>query len=291
MADEVQVVAQVVRVQIDRIEVPEKRIRPVEEAWAQALAGMLSRDGQITPIEVLQLPGKTTLRLVAGAHRIAAARILGWTEINAIKISNDSITARTHEIHENLARRELGPIDFAASIAGLYTLLKEADGFAEDESVFRAAGAKRAKEERDEASAQFAQAFGWAETIAENVGFGRRKIYQALSLHRKLQPILAAAVRGTPVERNAAALADLADLQPVQQLKIAEALQAGQPLDGALQAIVGKKRVLTNAEKGQSALWSSLSRMSAKQQGVALGEFVKIAENHGWRITFERISK
>src|SRR5262249_17002804 len=45
--------------------------------------------------------------LVAGAHRLEAARCHGWSEIDCFVLEGDEIDARLWEIAENLHRREL----------------------------------------------------------------------------------------------------------------------------------------------------------------------------------------
>jgi hypothetical protein len=45
--------------------------------------------------------------LVAGAHRLAAAKSLGWTHIDCIDADDDAITAELWELAENLHRLDL----------------------------------------------------------------------------------------------------------------------------------------------------------------------------------------
>lgn len=45
--------------------------------------------------------------LVAGAHRLAAAKLLGWTHIDCIDADDDAITAELWELAENLHRLDL----------------------------------------------------------------------------------------------------------------------------------------------------------------------------------------
>lgn len=45
--------------------------------------------------------------LVAGAHRLAAAKSLGWTHIDCIDVDDDAVTAELWELAENLHRLDL----------------------------------------------------------------------------------------------------------------------------------------------------------------------------------------
>lgn len=62
------------------------------------VADMMVLDGQ----EVEGVPV-----LVAGAHRLAAAKKLGWAEIDCIEVEDDPIAAELWELSENLHRLDL----------------------------------------------------------------------------------------------------------------------------------------------------------------------------------------
>jgi ParB family chromosome partitioning protein len=55
--------------------------------------------------------------LVAGAHRLAAAKALGWSHINCIEVDDDALRAELWEIDENLMRSELSPAQQADHLA------------------------------------------------------------------------------------------------------------------------------------------------------------------------------
>lgn len=103
------------------IEVPE-RLRPVDDAWAEAIAESMARDGQQTPIEVVEQLRGPKYRLVAGGHRVAAARRLELPTIRAeIKRTENQDTTRElelqlAEIDENLFRNELTALNRAIHI-------------------------------------------------------------------------------------------------------------------------------------------------------------------------------
>lgn len=76
--------------------------RAVDESKVRELAQSMSEVGLINPITVTQ--DKT---LITGAHRLAAAKLLGWTEIEATVSELEGIRAELAEIDENLMRNEL----------------------------------------------------------------------------------------------------------------------------------------------------------------------------------------
>jgi ParB/RepB/Spo0J family partition protein len=82
------------------------RLRPLNEQTVAALAESMQRLGQLSPISVYRLDDET-LRLVAGLHRLKAARRLGWIEIEAVFSTGNEIERELQEIAENLHRSEL----------------------------------------------------------------------------------------------------------------------------------------------------------------------------------------
>lgn len=100
------------------------RLREVDPAWAEALAGHIKEQGRgikgrglQTPVEVRQAGEDGTHRLVFGAHRVTACRLLGWKTIPARVFDGSDLEARLEEIDENLVRRELGPLERAIFLA------------------------------------------------------------------------------------------------------------------------------------------------------------------------------
>ena len=87
--------------------------RPLVTQEVDKLAASIKEIGLIQPITVIS---KTIMRglpepgwkIVAGHHRVAACRALGWTEIDALVIDDVSyLQSELIEIDENLCRAEL----------------------------------------------------------------------------------------------------------------------------------------------------------------------------------------
>lgn len=94
------------------------RLRPVSEAGVEALKASILETGVMKDaIDVRKKKGGA-LVLIAGAHRLEAARQLGWTEIEA-KVWTDVTDdwSRLMEIDDNLAGAEMGPLDTAVFLA------------------------------------------------------------------------------------------------------------------------------------------------------------------------------
>jgi ParB/RepB/Spo0J family partition protein len=101
----------IVKVPVKAVIVPADR-RECDPEAVSKLAESMSTIGLKTPITIRGLNRDETdaiagASLVAGAHRLEAARSLGWSEIDAFVLDADEVEARLWEIAENLHRKEL----------------------------------------------------------------------------------------------------------------------------------------------------------------------------------------
>ena len=88
--------------------------RPLQTADVDKLAASIREVGLIQPVTVRSVSAmhnglvQRVFQIVAGHHRVAAARALGWTEIDAIVVQAEGhLEAELIEIDENLVRSEL----------------------------------------------------------------------------------------------------------------------------------------------------------------------------------------
>lgn len=71
----------------------------------------------VRPVQIISGVAQDGYQIVAGHHRVAAARALGWEGISAIIIdSTEHLQAELVEIDENLMRAELTPAQRAAHV-------------------------------------------------------------------------------------------------------------------------------------------------------------------------------
>ena len=113
-----------------KLPINEIRIKPgrraVDDSKVRELADSMKQVGLINPVTV-----NTDLELIAGAHRIAAAELLGWDEIEARMWDCDAFLFELAEIDENLMRNELHSLIRGNSINRREELLKQAGLMAE----------------------------------------------------------------------------------------------------------------------------------------------------------------
>ena len=109
-------------VRVEFIEVGDRHRQPASEAVAR-LAASMQEIGLRTPITVRYFPDRPGVDgtadsyvLVAGGHRLAAAKLLGWEEIECFEADADDVDAELWESDENLCRAELSVTESAAAI-------------------------------------------------------------------------------------------------------------------------------------------------------------------------------
>lgn len=105
------------RVRLDEIIVRD-RLRPVSEAGVESLLASIAEVGVMKDAIHVRKKKDGKLWLIAGGHRLEAARRLGWDEIEA-KVWTDVTDdwARLMEIDDNLAGAEMNPLDTAWFLA------------------------------------------------------------------------------------------------------------------------------------------------------------------------------
>src|SRR3954451_24444272 len=92
-----------IAVPIEEITVSEASRRPIDPKAVDRLARAIARSGKITPIDVIRrktITGATKLELCAGAHRHAACKKLGLTEVPVAILT--AAQAKSWEPAENL---------------------------------------------------------------------------------------------------------------------------------------------------------------------------------------------
>ena len=81
------------------------RKRKLDESKVRTIADSFAAIGQLQPITVVRDDGM--YRLVAGLHRLEAAKRIGWQTIEATIFDGDEVEIELAEIDENLMRNDL----------------------------------------------------------------------------------------------------------------------------------------------------------------------------------------
>jgi phage N-6-adenine-methyltransferase len=195
---------------IDRIIVG-KRMRPLGDVTT--LVESISQIGLLNPINIL--PDGT---LIAGNHRVAAARALGWTTIRARVVELSEVDAELAEIDENLRRNNL-------------TVLEESEHMLRREELLEAKGlrAKPGDNQHNGGGEMVAPPpTATTASIAGEMGMSERSAQMRLQIARGLDTEVRDRIRGTDYANSTTQLVEIAR-QPVErQRTIADMLMSGQ---------------------------------------------------------------
>lgn len=193
------------------------RLRKLSRPKVRGLADSITEIGLLNPITVVAAGSEYTL--VAGSHRLEAARLLGWREIPAIVVELDDINRRLAEIDENLIRNDLSDLERSEHLSRrkhLY-LLKHPEtkrgggaglpggGKAKSETVSSFAADTSAKTGRTERAVQ--QDVQIAESIPEDV----REAIRETPLADSKTDLLAMARLPEAAQREVVSTVDLND--------------------------------------------------------------------------------
>ncbi len=154
-------------VPVNEVVVPENRLRELHDY--SGLASSMSEIGLLQPITVTKAN-----RLVAGRHRLEAARSLGWEKIPAIVVEEDELRNRLAEIDENLQRFDL-------------TVWEQAKHAEERERVLEAMNQRATPRHNQHAPATVAGAKTTAD-VAKEAGMSERSWQQRVKIGRSLGP-------------------------------------------------------------------------------------------------------
>jgi hypothetical protein len=221
---------EIMMIPLDQIKIGE-RLRPVDQDAVLLIAGSMGNDpnGQLVPIKVRAIDG-TNFELIAGAHRIAAAKMMGFQEIRAELFEGTAEDALVCEIDENLCRAELSAADQAVFLHRKLELF-EADGKKLRRGRDLRKSAKLAHLDPEEKKRFY-------KMVERQIGVPRRTTQRALHRARNVPPAVMARMTGK--ERDDGSLLD----------KIAK-IEIDQP--GALEKLLAERGMAVRAAVRQFA--------------------------------------
>ena len=229
------------------------RLREVDETVVERLAESMDRIGLQNPIQVRHNFGidpdtgeyerdldQGGFALVAGAHRIEAARRLGWGRIEALVLDDPSpdVLALV-EVDENLARAELTPLHRGRFVARREELHKKLYPAA------RHGGDRKSQEYRDKIKTErfdldLSPAPSFVEETADLTSMSKGTVERALRIGKHILPELQDELEGTPIARREGDLYRLAGLSEAQQQRALQRLREADEPPERLSALLQK---------------------------------------------------
>lgn len=209
----------------------DRRLRAIDREAVARLARSMADIGQQSPVTVRPDPGDPALFvLVAGAHRVEAARSLGLPQIEAIVIDADDGEYRLIEIDENLMRADLTTLDRARFLAERKKVYLDLHPDKRRGGDRRSPAATRA-DPREHAS--------WAEEASEQISLSPRAVQRAVRIGEGIPDELARELADTPIARREGDLYRLARMSEEDQARALDILRDTEPPPGTLAALFG----------------------------------------------------
>ena len=194
------------------------RLRPISEEHVEVFAATMAEHGVNPAIDIALYDGK--VRLMAGGHRLEAARRLGWTDVLATgyepATDRPDLECRLHEVDENLIRYELNPLDRAAFLAERKRIYEELH----PEVKKGAQGGRGGKTNENEI-------FSFSKSAAQKTGFSPRLIERAVRIHGSLSPDILTLIRGSTLAGKEGELYRLAGLDRATQRAVVNNILSG----------------------------------------------------------------
>lgn len=204
-----------------RIKINEIKINPGRrEASAESieeLARSISEIGLLNPITIDQ-----EHTLIAGLHRLEAAKRLGWTEIECTVTGLEGLQAELAEIDENMVRSELSAVEYGAVLLRrkeIYEALHPETRATYDGGSFR--GNQHCGEVNDKMSAT---SKSFARDTADRLGVTARTVERYVRMMKNLTPDARLILCGSDVKLTQRAATKLSQLTPDQQKEAASML-------------------------------------------------------------------
>jgi len=199
------------------------RKRKLNQDKVKELAESMKLIGQLEPIMIT-----SDNVLLAGWHRVEAAKLLGWEEIKAELFEGNELERELVEIDENLMRNDLTVLEQGEHLARRQELV----GFGR--------GGDRRSNYND-------YSLKTTSEIAKEIGLSEQSVYKRMQAARNIVPEVKEAIRDTEIANSTTQLLQLARLTPDKQIEVMNYLDGEKPLSKAIQE--SKKRLIEQVQE------------------------------------------
>jgi len=215
------------------------RKRELNEEKIRDLANSFKLLGQLQPIVINQ-----DYTLLAGLHRLEAAKLLGWETIKAEVISGSQLEDELIEIDENLIRNDLTVLEQAELLQRRNEILKELGLRVKNGDNQFSTGrptvghpVDNTKNGDDQLSTDYpmVERLKTTSDIAQEVGISRSSLFNRLQIAQNLVPEVKDKIRNTPIADSTTQLLELARLKPEEQIEVAKHLENKKTVAEAIQ--------------------------------------------------------
>lgn len=259
-------------VPIDDIKINSNR-REAAPKDVKDLAKSLAELGLLNPITVDQ-----NHTLIAGRHRLEAARLLGWCEIECHVSNLQGLKAELAEIDENFVRKNLSPIEFDD------LLLRRKEIFEilhpETKST-KGGGPFRGNQHNEVTALSAATSKSFVEDTAKKLNLSPRTVREKIQTAKNLTPAAKEIVRDTKIGNKDAL--KLSRLEPDQQEQAATQL-----VKGEIKSVDEYKKPYSLGDKVYATLEESIADMKNTEKDTAYTADMLLASIDGMVQDFHR---
>ena len=242
-------------------------LRALDEKHVAALAESMAAIGLQTPISI-HSDAEGRAILIAGQHRLAAAKKLGWDSIDVVVMKGDDFDRELWHIDENLCRAELTEQERAEHLKRRQELF-EARQVAEIqvgkiEPPEKAVGYKSPPK----------QTKGFAANTAAKTGMSKAAINKSIARAEKIPADVKQAIANTPAADKGVELDALASMQPDDQREAVKMVEAGSASDfrDAKQFIDGVEADQDKREKAVKRAYIAFAKLDHYGKDAYLGK-------------------
>lgn len=190
----------------------DKRIRSLNQGKIDDLAESMDAIGLMQPVHVWEHGDKT--HLVAGRHRVAAARKLCWEEIDCTPVKMNKIDRQLWEIDENLCRADLTKLERADHTARRAKIIKKR----KELRTVSVPNSKRGPKDKGQVD--------FVADTAKATGKSKSQVKVDKARGEKIAPDVQEAIKDMPAADIGVELDALASLSPSPASMVAESQQA-----------------------------------------------------------------
>lgn len=201
------------KVPIGEIQIKEGR-RSLDAAHVGELAKSIRELGLLNPVTI-----DRENNLIAGLHRMEAAKALGWTEIECTVSSLGGLQAELAEIDENIVRSDLSALEYGEILLRRKEIYEALHPEAKH-------GGDRRSDDIKATKCRFENARSFAQDTAEKLGVTPRTVERQIQTAKNLAPEAKEIIRDTDTRLSKKAAMKLSRLEPDRQKEAAALLAA-----------------------------------------------------------------
>lgn len=203
------------KVSIDEIRIKEGR-RSLDADHVKELADSIRELGLLNPITI-----DSENTLIAGLHRLEAARRLGWKEVECTVSSLDGLQAELAEIDENIIRSGLSPVEYGEILLRRKEIYEALHPETKNGGDRRSGKIRSAKCTSDSESSR-----SFVDDTAEKLGVNPCTVRRQIQTARNLTPEAKKIIKESETKLSKKAALKLSRLEPEQQKEAAALLAA-----------------------------------------------------------------